>query len=184
MDSITLYRRFCRDQSSRPSKQHCWSRFTPGWPHEGWILLCPASAPSLEAHRCILFCCRDHRSFDQWRGTGMEVQRLHAQSNGSGTCELIGRNIRKNVNFESWNDNEQYLLIRSFWCQQGATVLSWKSPETEMVAYRSFNPFFPLLEAHVSPHVQLWAVWAIHHVCSKNRECFQLDVVLMLSRQD
>lgn len=53
---------------------------------------------------------------------------------------------------------------------QGEAVLSWKSPETEMVAYRSFNPFFPLLEAHISPQVQLWAVWAIHHVCSKNRK--------------
>lgn len=56
---------------------------------------------------------------------------------------------------------------------QGEAVISWKSPETEMVAYRSFNPFFPLLEAQISPQVQLWAVWAIHHVCSKNRECSQ-----------
>ncbi|OQR66240.1 protein zyg-11B-like [Tropilaelaps mercedesae] len=58
----------------------------------------------------------------------------------------------------------------------GEAVLSWKSPETEMVAYRSFNPFFPLLRAHVSSQVQLWAVWAIHHVCSKNskRYCAML----------
>lgn len=47
-------------------------------------------------------------------------------------------------------------------------VLSWKQPEIEMVAYRSFNPFLPLLRCHESPQVQLWAVWAIHHVCSKN----------------
>ena len=47
-------------------------------------------------------------------------------------------------------------------------VLSWKQPEIEMVAYRSFNPFLPLLRCHESPKVQLWAVWAINHVCSKN----------------
>ena len=47
-------------------------------------------------------------------------------------------------------------------------VLSWKQPQLEMVAYRSFNPFLPLLRCQESPEVQLWAVWAIHHVCSKN----------------
>lgn len=47
-------------------------------------------------------------------------------------------------------------------------VLSWKQPDIEMVAYRSFNPFLPLLRCHESPKVQLWAVWAINHVCSKN----------------
>lgn len=47
-------------------------------------------------------------------------------------------------------------------------VLSWKTPENEMVAYRSFNPFLPLLRCETFPEVQLWAVWAIHHVCSKN----------------
>lgn len=47
-------------------------------------------------------------------------------------------------------------------------VFSWKQPEIEMVAYRSFNPFLPLLRCQESPEVQLWAVWAIHHVCSKN----------------
>ena len=47
-------------------------------------------------------------------------------------------------------------------------VHSWKQPDIEMVAYRSFNPFLPLLRCQNSPQVQLWAVWAIHHVCSKN----------------
>ena len=36
-----------------------------------------------------------------------------------------------------------------------------------MVAYRSFSPFFPLL-SHFEHEVQLWAVWAILHVCTKN----------------
>ena len=52
--------------------------------------------------------------------------------------------------------------------QLSAVVLSWKTPENEMVAYRSFNPFLPLLRCNYFPEVQLWAVWAIHHVCSKN----------------
>ncbi|BFY99650.1 hypothetical protein BsWGS_02689 [Bradybaena similaris] len=46
-------------------------------------------------------------------------------------------------------------------------VASWDQPKAEMVAYRSFSPFFPLLQSHDTP-IQLWAVWAIHHVCSKN----------------
>ncbi|CAL1542443.1 unnamed protein product [Lymnaea stagnalis] len=46
-------------------------------------------------------------------------------------------------------------------------VSNWDQPKAEMVAYRSFSPFFPLLQSPDTP-IQLWAVWAIHHVCSKN----------------
>ncbi|KAM7287261.1 protein zyg-11 homolog B [Ixodes scapularis] len=58
----------------------------------------------------------------------------------------------------------------------GEVVQGWKSPDTEMVAYRSFNPFFPLLHCYTAYEVQLWAVWAMHHVCSKNpkRYCTML----------
>ncbi|XP_018322047.1 protein zyg-11 homolog B-like isoform X2 [Agrilus planipennis] len=48
-------------------------------------------------------------------------------------------------------------------------VSNWKVPENEMVAYRSFRPFFPLLIKDMDYRVQLWAVWAIRHVCTKNR---------------
>lgn len=51
---------------------------------------------------------------------------------------------------------------------QGAVVLEWSSPESEMVAYRSFSPFFHLVLCYEAPQVQLWALWAIQHVCSKN----------------
>lgn len=56
-------------------------------------------------------------------------------------------------------------------------VLQWEQPEGEMVAYRSFNPFFPLLRCFDCPAVQLWAVWAIQHVCTKNstRYCPMLE---------
>lgn len=56
----------------------------------------------------------------------------------------------------------------------GNAVLQWKVPDCEMVAYRSFKPFFSLLRRDMDHQVQLWAVWAIHHVCTKNRELFFL----------
>uniref|UniRef100_A0A7N6AUA6 Uncharacterized protein n=1 Tax=Anabas testudineus TaxID=64144 RepID=A0A7N6AUA6_ANATE len=52
--------------------------------------------------------------------------------------------------------------------QLHAVIMKWPPPECEMVAYRSFNPFFPLLECFHTPGVQLWAAWAMQHVCSKN----------------
>ncbi|XP_076873313.1 protein zyg-11 homolog [Brachyhypopomus gauderio] len=60
--------------------------------------------------------------------------------------------------------------------QLHSVILKWPAPECEMVAYRSFNPFFPLLECFQTPGVQLWAAWAMQHVCSKNaaRYCSML----------
>ncbi|XP_076463188.1 protein zyg-11 homolog B-like [Babylonia areolata] len=52
----------------------------------------------------------------------------------------------------------------------GQVVLAWEQPQGEMVAYRSFSPFFPLLDCFDTPSVQLWALWAIQHVCSRNGE--------------
>ncbi|XP_015211837.1 protein zyg-11 homolog isoform X1 [Lepisosteus oculatus] len=69
------------------------------------------------------------------------------------------------------------LSLRSDLLQQlHSTILKWPTPECEMVAYRSFNPFFPLLECSQTPGVQLWAAWAMQHVCSKNapRYCSML----------
>ena len=54
--------------------------------------------------------------------------------------------------------------------QLARAVTNWQTPQGEMVAYRSFQPFFPLLRCYEAYPVQLWAVWAIHHVCTKNRE--------------
>ncbi|CAF1056271.1 unnamed protein product [Rotaria sp. Silwood1] len=64
------------------------------------------------------------------------------------------------------NDNEINLEL----CQQmRETIVSWQKPHTNMVTYRSFKPFLPLLHCTRLPVVQLWAVWAIHHVCSTDR---------------
>ncbi|XP_076018237.1 protein zyg-11 homolog [Genypterus blacodes] len=52
--------------------------------------------------------------------------------------------------------------------QLHASVTSWTQPEREMVSYRSFRPFCPLLQTSQPPGVQLWAVWAIHLLCSQN----------------
>ncbi|KAK6484376.1 protein zyg-11-like protein isoform X1 [Huso huso] len=51
--------------------------------------------------------------------------------------------------------------------QLHSTILKWPTPECEMVAYRSFNPFFPLLKCFSTPGVQLWAAWAVQHVWGK-----------------
>ncbi len=47
-------------------------------------------------------------------------------------------------------------------------ILGWQTPNFEMVAYRSFVPFIALLTCRPHPAVQLWALWAIHHVCTKS----------------
>ena len=74
------------------------------------------------------------------------------------------------------------VITRELW----NVVSGWTYPSEEMVAYRSFKPFFPLLQPKQEEAVQLWAVWAIHHVCTKNpsRYCGMLaqqggEVVLL-----
>uniref|UniRef100_A0A8C2IA40 Zyg-11 homolog (C. elegans) n=1 Tax=Cyprinus carpio TaxID=7962 RepID=A0A8C2IA40_CYPCA len=63
--------------------------------------------------------------------------------------------------------------------QLHSAILKWPTPECEMVAYRSFNPFFPLLECFQAPGVQLWAAWAMQHVCSKNGEISTINPTLL-----
>ncbi|CAF1535141.1 unnamed protein product [Adineta ricciae] len=55
-------------------------------------------------------------------------------------------------------------------CKQMMNAIrSWQNPHTNMVTYRSFKPFLPLLYCTHIPVVQLWAIWAMHHVCSTDR---------------
>ncbi|XP_025062438.1 protein zyg-11 homolog B isoform X2 [Alligator sinensis] len=63
--------------------------------------------------------------------------------------------------------------------QLHSAILKWPTPRCKMVAlvaYRSFSPFYPLLDCFTIPGVQLWAVWAIQHVCCKTpaRYCSML----------
>lgn len=55
-------------------------------------------------------------------------------------------------------------------------VLKWRQPCNEMVAYRSFNPFGWLLVSGI-PEVQLWAIWAINHVCTANPKSYCLKLI-------
>ncbi|XP_021516399.1 protein zyg-11 homolog A [Meriones unguiculatus] len=51
------------------------------------------------------------------------------------------------------------------------TMQNWPSSQCKMsalVTYRSFKTFSPLLGNFSQPEVQLWALWAMHHVCSKD----------------
>lgn len=57
-------------------------------------------------------------------------------------------------------------------------VKQWVPPEGEMVAYRSFQPFIGLLNSTDTPQVQLWAAWAILHVCTKNGACILVIILL------
>uniref|UniRef100_A0A8C7J7F2 Protein zyg-11 homolog n=1 Tax=Oncorhynchus kisutch TaxID=8019 RepID=A0A8C7J7F2_ONCKI len=62
--------------------------------------------------------------------------------------------------------------------QLHAAILTWALPEREMVSYRSFRPFFSLLQTSQPAGVQLWAVWAMHLVCTQNgvQYCHMLQV--------
>ncbi|XP_071485050.1 protein zyg-11 homolog B-like [Diadema antillarum] len=67
---------------------------------------------------------------------------------------------------ETWAFNPD--LREKFQQSLHNSILKWKNPAGEMVAYRSFSPFFPLLKCYEIPEVQLWSVWAMQHVCTKN----------------
>ncbi|XP_042353856.1 protein zyg-11 homolog [Plectropomus leopardus] len=67
---------------------------------------------------------------------------------------------------EAWTLDEE---LRSTILEQlHASIMTWTQLEREMVSYRSFSPFCPLLETWQPSGVQLWAVWAMHLVCSQN----------------
>uniref|UniRef100_A0A8C7E2V4 Zyg-11 family member A, cell cycle regulator n=1 Tax=Naja naja TaxID=35670 RepID=A0A8C7E2V4_NAJNA len=68
---------------------------------------------------------------------------------------------------EAWTLSQK--LRRSLIEKLHSTLLKWPTPECKMVAlpaYR-YNPFYPLLDCFTLPGVQIWAAWAILHVCCK-----------------
>lgn len=60
-------------------------------------------------------------------------------------------------------------------------IMQWQVPQSEMVAYRSFKPFMPLLAPSMDYRVQLWALWAIRHVCTRIREFFITIITINIS---
>ncbi|XP_071348588.1 protein zyg-11 homolog isoform X2 [Trachinotus anak] len=67
---------------------------------------------------------------------------------------------------EAWTLEEE--LRTTILKQMHTSIMTWTQLEREMVSYRSFRPFCPLLLTCQPSGVQLWAVWAIHLVCSQN----------------
>ncbi|XP_034411598.1 protein zyg-11 homolog [Cyclopterus lumpus] len=67
---------------------------------------------------------------------------------------------------EAWTLDDE--LRSSILKQLHASIMTWTQLEREMVSYRSFRPFRPLLQTWQPSGVQLWAVWAIHLVCIQN----------------
>ncbi|XP_074506669.1 protein zyg-11 homolog [Sebastes fasciatus] len=67
---------------------------------------------------------------------------------------------------EAWTLGDE--LLSTVLEELHASIMTWTQLEREMVSYRSFQPFCPLLETWQPSGVQLWAVWAIHLVCSQN----------------
>ncbi|XP_072543161.1 protein zyg-11 homolog [Salminus brasiliensis] len=49
-----------------------------------------------------------------------------------------------------------------------SSVMSWTPPDHKMVSYRSFQPFYPLLDLSQPSGVQLWALWGIQLVIRQN----------------
>ena len=56
----------------------------------------------------------------------------------------------------------------------GNVVTSWKRQVPDLVAYRSFKPFYPLMKESQPLAVKMWAVWAVHHVC-----CNKVSIILI-----
>ncbi|XP_044076824.1 protein zyg-11 homolog isoform X1 [Siniperca chuatsi] len=67
---------------------------------------------------------------------------------------------------EAWTLDDE--LRSTILKQLHASIITWTQLEREMVSYRSFRPFCPLLQTCQPSGVQLWAVWAIRLVCSQN----------------
>ncbi|KAK2822069.1 hypothetical protein Q5P01_022134 [Channa striata] len=67
---------------------------------------------------------------------------------------------------EDWTLDEE--LRATVLRQLHASIITWPQLEREMVSYRSFRPFCPLLQTCQPSGVQLWAVWAMRLVCSQN----------------
>uniref|UniRef100_A0A7N8Y690 Protein zyg-11 homolog n=1 Tax=Mastacembelus armatus TaxID=205130 RepID=A0A7N8Y690_9TELE len=67
---------------------------------------------------------------------------------------------------EAWTLDEE--LHTTILKQLHASIMTWTHMDREMVSYRSFRPFCPLLQTCQPSGVQLWAVWAMQLVCSQN----------------
>lgn len=63
-------------------------------------------------------------------------------------------------------------------------VSKWKTPQSDMVAYRSFRPFLAILRPNLQWEIYLWALWAMNHVCSRNPKRYMPLLRALPSMQD
>ncbi|XP_023579933.1 protein zyg-11 homolog A isoform X2 [Octodon degus] len=76
------------------------------------------------------------------------------------TSKLMTEDVMKHISILLHSKNMEH-----------ATIQKWPSSRCKMsalVTYRSFKAFFPLLDNFSQPVAQLWALWAVYHVCSRN----------------
>ncbi|VDN05590.1 unnamed protein product [Thelazia callipaeda] len=68
----------------------------------------------------------------------------------------------------------------SMYCNQALmmAVKRWPKSLLTMVAYRSFAPFFVLLKQDDLSGAQMWAAWAIQHVCNNDKENNYIKLLL------
>lgn len=61
-------------------------------------------------------------------------------------------------------------------------VKEWAPPEKIIVMYRSFQSFIDLFNSIDTPQAQLWAAWAILHVCTINGQYILFIVLTKIIR--
>lgn len=77
--------------------------------------------------------------------------------------------ILANIIIGEYSSNESFVNKRKEYAFLLAKYVElWQEQDSEVVAYRSFKPFIPLLQDSEYYGVQLWALWAIGHVCKLN----------------
>lgn len=100
-------------------------------------------------------CARWRMKWDTTR-----IERLTQSASSSSHCifyntSVSGRNWPYGENVENYSYIPD-VCLNSEWT-------------SSLYLFRSFKAFFPLLGNFSQPEVQLWALWAMYHVCSKNR---------------
>ncbi len=56
-------------------------------------------------------------------------------------------------------------------------ILKWENLDNFCVSFVSFSTLHPLLACSLSPAVQYWAIWTIHHFCFENRKTNFLNFI-------
>ncbi|CAK9304975.1 unnamed protein product [Gordionus sp. m RMFG-2023] len=100
-------------------------------------------------------------------GNSQEDDGMEEYGNG------LGEGPSLDADYQDGNGWPDQNVINEGLCR---VVLSWSEPDTEMVSYRSFRPFFHILSRPIVAQygAHLWALWALRHVCSKNVERYRI----------